>query len=510
MREHKQVVGVAICAIVSAFSTTTLAGVGQAFALNLGGGGAQEASPSPPADVVKVVARGVGRDKETALKDAYRDAVERAVGLYVDAETMAKNDEVVKDQVLTQSNAYVTHYDEIEAKSVDGLMQVRIVATVKKSALVKNVQETIPGTTVDVNSSALQDAHAQLVSREKQAGDAAALLRNVMGKLDPIRTLVVPGLRAESQQLLSGDTVKINYEPLPADKVMLRYLFELRLDREKYFSEFVPPLKRVLEQIALSTKETRLTELVSKESLVNGNRSRNGLGPSLRKRSVCNCRDDYLEKFKIGSDLQESSMGEEDINFRWSVPRGWPFWYDNIHVYSMVWDGKSCVWKYPNFEKFVPRSGGAFSGYDINVGLTGFKSALQRSKVLVALITQLKPDCSNGRVTVYELDKSTIEVFNEWLEAQTGYRSEYDAGGKKTIYNILTLDGNGDEIEVYPWEVLNCMMLNVRFAEMPNAGMVYICPFMGGFGESMICWKHFILSKDDLTKIKSIKVELAD
>lgn len=177
IKVHKQVVGVAICVIVSAFSTTAIAGTGQTFALNLGGGGAQVVAPASSADVVKVVARGIGRDKETALRDAYRDAVERAVGLYVDAETMAKNDAIVKDQVLIQSNAYVTHYDEIEAKSVDGLMQVRIVATVKKSALVKNVQETIPGTTVDVNASVLQDAHAQLVSREKQAGDAVSRVR---------------------------------------------------------------------------------------------------------------------------------------------------------------------------------------------------------------------------------------------------------------------------------------------------------------------------------------------
>lgn len=489
IKVHKQVVRVAICAIVSAFSTTTLAGGGQTFALNLGGGGAQEAAPDPSADVVKVVARGVGRDKETALKDAYRDAVERAVGLYVDAETMAKNDEIVKDQVLTQSNAYITHYDEIEAKRVDGLMQVRIVATVKKSALVKNVQETIPGTTVNVNSSALQDAHAQLVSREKQAGDAAALLRNVMDKLDPIRTLVVPGLRAESQQLLSGNAVKVNYQPLPADKVMLRYLFELKLDRDKYFNEFVPPLKSVLDQIALSKKEVRLTELVSEYSLRGDNQG----------------RDAKLKKFKEGSDLGQSSQGE---SLQWSFG---PYWFDDVHVYSIVWGGQNCVWQYPNFEDFVPRSGGTFSWAGMRVDMDLFSSNSPKSKVLVALITQLKPDCSNGRVTVYELDKSTIAVFNEWLRAQTGgVVDSLCHGDKKTIYNILTLDENGDEIEAYPWEVQNCWMLNVRFAEWTNTGMVYICPFMGGFGESMICWKHFILGKEDLTKIKSFKVELAE
>ena len=35
------------------------------------------------AEIVKVRGKGVGADKAEALKDAYRGAVERAVGLYV-------------------------------------------------------------------------------------------------------------------------------------------------------------------------------------------------------------------------------------------------------------------------------------------------------------------------------------------------------------------------------------------------------------------------------------------
>lgn len=55
----------------------------------------------------KVVARGVVKDKASVLKDAYRDAVEKAVGLYVEAETVADNEELVQDQVLTHSIAYI-------------------------------------------------------------------------------------------------------------------------------------------------------------------------------------------------------------------------------------------------------------------------------------------------------------------------------------------------------------------------------------------------------------------
>ena len=85
------------------------------------------------AENIKVKGLGVGVDKTEALKDAYRDAVERAVGLYVDAEQMMKNEELVKDQILTQSNAYIEKYKiASENKSANGLVTVNILAEVRK------------------------------------------------------------------------------------------------------------------------------------------------------------------------------------------------------------------------------------------------------------------------------------------------------------------------------------------------------------------------------------------
>ena len=61
------------------------------------------------AEIVKVRGRGTGADKVEALKDAYRDAIERAVGMYVDAEQAMENEELVEDKILTQSNAYIEY-----------------------------------------------------------------------------------------------------------------------------------------------------------------------------------------------------------------------------------------------------------------------------------------------------------------------------------------------------------------------------------------------------------------
>ena len=55
--------------------------------------------------IVSTMGNGVGASAEEALKDSFRDAVERVVGVFVDAEAQAENDQLIHDQVLTHSNA---------------------------------------------------------------------------------------------------------------------------------------------------------------------------------------------------------------------------------------------------------------------------------------------------------------------------------------------------------------------------------------------------------------------
>ena len=129
-------------------------------------------------EVVKVKGRGVGADKTEALKDAYRDAVERAVGLYVDAEQMVKNEELVKDQILTQSNAYIEKYDVAkETTAPNGLVEVQILAEVRKAALTKKISDVMPAQAVDV-AAASRNAHAVAVTEMKMQEDALALVKN--------------------------------------------------------------------------------------------------------------------------------------------------------------------------------------------------------------------------------------------------------------------------------------------------------------------------------------------
>lgn len=98
-------------------------------------------SPDQQQTVV-VVAAGIGRDDAGATKDALSNAVRQAIGEFVSAETLVKNDDVVRDQILTYSDGFVEDYDLIgKPQQTDGgLISITIRANVKRSKLLEKVK----------------------------------------------------------------------------------------------------------------------------------------------------------------------------------------------------------------------------------------------------------------------------------------------------------------------------------------------------------------------------------
>ena len=71
-------------------------------------------------------AKGSGKDRDEALKDAFREAVRKVVGAYVEEETVVKNDQVIKDQVLTYSGGCVKTHGILSEDSTGGIVQVHL------------------------------------------------------------------------------------------------------------------------------------------------------------------------------------------------------------------------------------------------------------------------------------------------------------------------------------------------------------------------------------------------
>jgi len=60
------------------------------------------------------------------------------VGLIVDAETVVKNDEIIKEQILTASNSFISKYEPVgRPTEEDGLTTVTIRAVVENRQLTR-------------------------------------------------------------------------------------------------------------------------------------------------------------------------------------------------------------------------------------------------------------------------------------------------------------------------------------------------------------------------------------
>ncbi|MBQ6141425.1 MAG: hypothetical protein IJI54_09075 [Kiritimatiellae bacterium] len=204
-------------------------------------------------EIVKVKGRGVGADKAEALKDAYRDAVERAVGLYVDAEQLVKNEELVKDQILTQSNAYIDKYDVVqETTKPNGLVEIKILAEVRKRELTQKISDVMPEKRY-VLSGGLKDTHARLTTQEKRNADGAALLEKALNEIgDPLLKCIDCSLASPEAVVGKIDETRGS---TGSDNVLVNYLFKFEIDRQRFFDNVAKPLKEVLDQVAAAEPE---------------------------------------------------------------------------------------------------------------------------------------------------------------------------------------------------------------------------------------------------------------
>ena len=143
-----------------------------------------------PFNVPNVFVRvsGEGATKNEALDDAFKNAVVKAFGIVVASEAQAKDDVLVKDELYKYSGGFVTSYDVVETRVVNGVYHVEITAKVAGNKIAnrllgKGINESTIGSQVDKIY-----AQASTSLNERSAGDA--LLKNLVADY-PQESLVV-------------------------------------------------------------------------------------------------------------------------------------------------------------------------------------------------------------------------------------------------------------------------------------------------------------------------------
>ena len=250
------------------------------------------------------VAEGSGPDPAAALADALRNAVRQAVGVYVDSETLTDKEAIIRDRVLTFSDAFVVRYEEIGRSTEAGLVTITVSAAIQAGKLMSNLREAQVNT-LDLGGA---DLVASALTRREARESAADLLFKKFCEL--------PGtLAAEA----------IPFKTLDYDDrtETLTVTYTLHADKDKY-AAFLASARPLLEQAAVAR-----TSLVARmEPIWSDNAAPVWQDDSTQRRVVA-ARGVYNPALRYGPNLA-------------AFPQAWCLWlmcrWDSAHR-SAQWQG---------------------------------------------------------------------------------------------------------------------------------------------------------------------------
>lgn len=185
--------------------------------------------------VLKVVGSGMGIDQDEALKNALSDAVQQAVGMMVDRESMIENENVIKDQILTYSDGYVEWYEKTDQQvSTDGIYTILIFAHVMR----RDLHEKLKACNVSILDLDGESLFAEIITKKKAIEDATKMLAHILED--------VPMSLLEAK--LTHEKPKVIEKYL--DLYKLSWTIEIKFNTDNYFHEFLPELQMFLSEIA--------------------------------------------------------------------------------------------------------------------------------------------------------------------------------------------------------------------------------------------------------------------
>ena len=78
-----------------------------------------------PVSAQQVMVDGIGVDKDSAMRDASRNAVEQVVGTLVNAQTLVSNAMVQLDEIYTKSQGFVTGIEVLSQRTEGGMLRIK-------------------------------------------------------------------------------------------------------------------------------------------------------------------------------------------------------------------------------------------------------------------------------------------------------------------------------------------------------------------------------------------------
>ena len=470
------------------------------------------------AEIVKVRGRGTGTDKIEALKDAYRDAVEQAVGLFVDAEQMVNHEELVKNQILTQSNAYIEKYKIAKEKTTaDGLVTVTIIADVRKRDLTKKIRDVIPAQLIDL-SDVSKNLHAQIVTDFKANDDAVSIIKNELEEFQPLKQLMKLSLASSKPVVESVEE--------DASLVRLWYPIKVEVDANKYYKEFAPRWSRILDQIKV--RPANRLDLKNNSTYVRAYNDKvaEKYGTARKGRSglMTKCEMPNSKGWPYEGCLENQGLA---LNEEY---QGLSFFDARIHGKEYVLHGLFEFSRMPYFAQCALRDKPSrVKGCCIERTFTksGRNCSLQEQidggcDFCIGLVTTANRQGLTG--SLYRIPQGCIDEIVRWQHLTAcgttkGY--EYRETAPEAEFYLRFLDDNSREIAGLAFSLRNLELINIGCVlleepEYSNGDYVggmrlwLITPLIGGFATSYVKWVSVDMPKDDVAKITSATISVEE
>ena len=187
---------------------------------------------SEEAQTESVTAEGVGKTEASAKKAAFKEAIQKVVGVLVDSSTQVKNEEIIKDELLEYSGGFVSKSETLSSKKDDeGLFRVKVKCVVEK-AQVKKKLESLSVITVKVDG-------LNLALKESSQAD---LRKNAASFISKAMTERKTCFKVEFPKTLEG--IK------RSEKGELKFPVRVNLDQEatkKWLDNWMPVFSKMAE-----------------------------------------------------------------------------------------------------------------------------------------------------------------------------------------------------------------------------------------------------------------------
>ena len=211
-----------------------------------------EVSASPIEEEVTVVVSGIGTTENAARANALTNALNQVVGTMVDAETRVRNDRIIRDEVLTYTDGYVTSYQVVRQAEDAGVFEITIQAVVRKRAVQRRLRELeVLEAIVDGES-----LRAEIATRQRRAGEAREMLTRALAPFAHAGYVSSNNLQLSEVSITSDDGPGI-----------VTWTVEVGIDSELYHtaaSEFrrtMEDMGNVAQEVDISERRGSLTML---------------------------------------------------------------------------------------------------------------------------------------------------------------------------------------------------------------------------------------------------------